>query len=344
MKTKRLSVDQHIEAIKKMYFVDKMSLARIGKIFEVSHTAILDCMERFKVSRRTKTEWGKEKRIYTHDESYFETIDTAAKAYILGFLFADGYNGVYKRFIVLKIQEGDRNVIDLMARDLKTDSPIKTIISKKPNNKNMVILKICGKKISTDLENLGMIQAKSLIVKFPTSAQVPDNLLHHFVRGYFDGDGCICLPKGKATNVRVSLCLSLEFGIRLKDILLTKLGINSHLVKQSAIHRLDCAGRQNCLKFLKWMYKDSGEYFLPRKHDKFLEVEKHNTKMPTATSKYFGVYFVKKKNRYHSGFYFNNKKIHLGTFKNEIDAAKRYNQYLLDNKIERQLNVFDQNI
>ena len=32
---------------------------------------------------------------------------------------------------------------------------------------------------------------KSLILKYPTYNQVPQELSKHFIRGYFDGDGCI---------------------------------------------------------------------------------------------------------------------------------------------------------
>lgn len=38
----------------------------------------------------------------------------------------------------------------------------------------------------------GCAPKKSLILKFPTSEQVPLDLIRHFIRGYFDGDGCFC--------------------------------------------------------------------------------------------------------------------------------------------------------
>jgi len=40
-----------------------------------------------------------------------------------------------------------------------------------------------------DLIALGCIPRKSLLLKFPTSNQVPEHLIRHFIRGYFDGDG-----------------------------------------------------------------------------------------------------------------------------------------------------------
>lgn len=48
-----------------------------------------------------------------------------------------------------------------------------------------------SKKSYTDLINKGCGINKSLILKFPDETQVPQNLISHFIRGYFDGDGCV---------------------------------------------------------------------------------------------------------------------------------------------------------
>ena len=43
-----------------------------------------------------------------------------------------------------------------------------------------------------DLADKGCINNKSLVLTFPTPEQVPDSLIRHFLRGYVDGDGCLC--------------------------------------------------------------------------------------------------------------------------------------------------------
>lgn len=41
----------------------------------------------------------------------------------------------------------------------------------------------------TDLIKQGCVENKSLVLVPPSN--IPDELVHHFVRGYFDGDGCV---------------------------------------------------------------------------------------------------------------------------------------------------------
>ena len=51
------------------------------------------------------------------------------------------------------------------------------------------MLNINSKTIKDDLMNIhGIMPCKSLNIKFPF---VPEEYLHHFVRGYFDGDGYV---------------------------------------------------------------------------------------------------------------------------------------------------------
>lgn len=54
----------------------------------------------------------------------------------------------------------------------------------------------------------------------------------------------------------------------------------------------------------------------------------NSTKKPRGNSKYSGVYYQKKINSYLAHIYHNEKLIYLGTFKNELDAAQAYQNYL----------------
>lgn len=69
---------------------------------------------------------------------------------------------------------------------------------------------IYSKELALDLIKLGCFQNKSLILKFPTEQQVPKHLIHHFMRGYFDGDGCVTSGQGQLRFSVIGTKLFLE--------------------------------------------------------------------------------------------------------------------------------------
>jgi len=65
------------------------------------------------------------------------------------------------------------------------------------NRKQSYQLQIGSKEIFNDLINLGMTPNKSLILEMPN---MPEELLGHFLRGHFDGDGCVYFRKNWAKD------------------------------------------------------------------------------------------------------------------------------------------------
>ena len=114
----------------------------------------------------------------------FEKIDTEEKAYWLGFLYADGCVGSKEDKIELGLAEKDLKHIEKF-RDFMG---INNKISYRKDTKSYRI-SFRSQKCKLDLINKGCVPKKSLILTFPNEEQVPSNLLRHFIRGYFDGDG-----------------------------------------------------------------------------------------------------------------------------------------------------------
>lgn len=136
---------------------------------------------------------------YSINDKFFETITTENQAYFLGLLYADGY--VNRRKFVLALQEKDKEILEKFCLALNTQRPLyftpshkSTINNKEYQSQGQFCLCIHNVKMCRDLHNLGCLQNKSLTLQFPTC--VPDHLLHHFIRGYFDGDGWVCEAKG----------------------------------------------------------------------------------------------------------------------------------------------------
>lgn len=134
-------------------------------------------------------------RKYEIDQNYFETIDTEEKAYFLGFLYADGNLSNTRNGIKITLQEEDRDILErfsnIIYRFVKLRPSYGELEDGTP--RTYLTLEMWCKKMHDDLIKLGCPPTKTFIIRFPTNNVVPDHLLWHFVRGVFDGDGCICI-------------------------------------------------------------------------------------------------------------------------------------------------------
>lgn len=129
------------------------------------------------------------------NDSFFDVVDTEHKAYWLGFLMADGciYAGSGKASYRLQINlsDIDKRHLEKLNKDLSSDY---TVITKNIKNKKTLKtytccqLKINCTKLCKSLMKLGVVPRKSIICKMPI---LRNDLIRHYLRGYFDGDGCI---------------------------------------------------------------------------------------------------------------------------------------------------------
>ncbi len=143
---------------------------------------------------------------YSHNENYFSKIDTEAKAYFLGLLYADGNVRYQKKnnswTLTLNLQARDKHILNTFLQELNGNQILYMRLPKKSTHQLQYSLTICSKKICNDLIKLGCVPCKSLILKWPTLKQVPKKFIRHFIRGYFDGDGYVSIQRVKHTKVR----------------------------------------------------------------------------------------------------------------------------------------------
>ncbi len=224
-------------------------------------------------------------RKHTFNENYFDIIDTEEKAYILGLLAADGY--IRHGEIAMSLQEEDKEILEKIKVCLESTYPLKFVKPRQPTHKNQYLLNLSSVYLSKRLAELGLVQKKSLILKFPTENQIPKFLLRHYIRGYFDGDGslsfCIRPSRGSKTskrktkspsntlssNITGSTIFINELKKYLEEIL--NLNFTPHINKKNeATTTLFINGNMTTYKFLIWLYEDCN-IFLKRKKDKYLE-------------------------------------------------------------------------
>ena len=202
------------------------------------------------------------------DQNIFDNIDTEEKAYWLGFLFADGSISSSDYNIELSLQEKDKNHLEKYVKFLKHTN--KNIIKYHRNKLgNSWRVTVTNKHLWNRLNELGCVPKKSCILKFPNDLngfEIP------FIRGYFDGDGCISYVKNKIhVSPKCSMISTKEFLLEVQRILK-----NNNI--KSVIHKdkrwknntfvLELSQKESML-FIKLLYNNSTVY-LNRKYNRYL--------------------------------------------------------------------------
>ena len=222
------------------------------------------------------------KRIYYLNENFFDSVDNEVKAYWLGFIYADGTIIKTKKtgqhLLCIKLSSKDKNHLEKFCKDIETNKPLE--IRTEQTKYSLVTycrISISSKKIVNDLEKYGVICNKSLTLRFPKN--IKEDLLPHFIRGYFDGDGSIFVRNVKAYNKQYkmlgsSICGTKEFleGIQENFSFLE----NSYTIYKDLraknlnknIYTLNLYSNTRCIHFYNYMYNNSS-VFLERKKEIF---------------------------------------------------------------------------
>ena len=198
---------------------------------------------------------------------YFDKIDTPEKAYLLGFLFSDGYiaKTAYGVAIGLALQLHDKYILEYIKQAWGVDNKISEY-------KNSAKIQVTDSHMYNRLVELGIQEDKSH--QDYILPNIDENLLNSFVLGYFDGDGCITI---KSTGYSVtSICCNSKIFLESVKQFLNKNGIETRDVTiekrpKNNIYVLYISKRAEQIKFMDFIYKDNS-IFLKRKHDKFLQI------------------------------------------------------------------------
>lgn len=212
-----------------------------------------------------------------HD--YFENIDSEHKAYWLGFIYADGSitkkayeKGSYTYRLRMELMFEDKYILEQMALDLESDLKPKEYYNdtssfegyNKP--KHTAYIMFSSKKMGEDLVKLGVVPNKTLILKSLPS--IPDNLMKHFIRGYFDGDGSVYLTKDN--TIKTAFYGTHDFINSIQDFLIKELDLIKKKITDQKEANVSFVGmaKQESEKLYHYMY-DEATIFLNRKYEKY---------------------------------------------------------------------------
>lgn len=229
--------------------------------------------------------------LYTNHKSnrrirhnFFNNIQTELQAYLLGFYAADGSVDEKRKTFRIHLSNKDSEIVYLYKDIISPDARLFSVNAGTKNNvirtKNIIDNGSIGVDITSailvaDLVKLGIGYNKTR--NGWILPNIPKELIRHFIRGYFDGDGCISCSYVKEQNNRKAR-MKMHFDIDAKlesviDILnneLHKNNINSikYYLKRDNMWRLSSSSWSTCKDMFNYLYKDCN-FCLSRKFNKF---------------------------------------------------------------------------
>lgn len=199
-----------------------------------------------------------------------QIIDNQNKSYLLGLFYADG--NISKNQHHSKLYLKDKELIDKLKLEFpffnsySRDNSLFGIQSGKKEVRNHFILNGC-------LPDKSISNKNNLVLPFR------NELTKHFIRGYFDGDGCFTysIRKPSKANREINYRVSARWEICSKksNILLEiqkylakyEITTNINYNKRDDMYSIRTCSREQIIKIYNLLFKDS-KYFLSRKYNK----------------------------------------------------------------------------
>lgn len=219
-----------------------------------------------------------------YNQQFFDEYSPES-AYWAGFILADGNITRNSSLLQISLSNVDESHLTKFCQAIELKNELT------PDN-DCVRMSVSGKHVCKSLaDNFGVYPCKSNVCVFPK--QIPKSLWSHFIRGIFDGDGCVTFGSyiNKSMEQKYNLIINFTGSIDLLDFLKSffhdhiniVVGRGSvtgipptHIVgKNKQTGQMSYSG-SNAIAILNWLYKESDETTrLDRKYDKFHHLRKY---------------------------------------------------------------------
>lgn len=267
---------QHFQDLAKSAADEHISgqlLSVVAKKYGISTTTIENYMKRNGIVYRNQ-----HGRKNFFNQRFFQSIDSEASAYFLGFLFADGHIGsiggsTYTKpcRIIINISQKDRCILEQFMQAIQASGnvhihdyiPHETTYANHPMSR----ITLNSTKMAEDLMDLKYAGVKADRSELPN---IPKEYIRHFIRGYFEGDGCATTDTIQFTGYTLllnNIAALLNHEINLP---LTKVALNYTEKSTANIGDLRYHKYYDRSKLYHYMYDDV-QYYLPRKKDQIIK-------------------------------------------------------------------------
>lgn len=197
---------------------------------------------------------------YSLNPHVFDDLRSEGAAYWLGFLFADG--GVNKTTLNLILGAKDADQVAAFLAFMECDKPVRIAERTNQTGKNfpVAIASVSNRHLADRLRALGVepFRPRGLV----TLGAVPATYRHHFMRGWFDGDG------SALRTPQLSFIGAPDFIEAVARIFEQKTGANPivrrQLKRSRKVATLTYRGVHRCGAIAAYLYRDA-TVWLPRK-------------------------------------------------------------------------------
>lgn len=263
------------ETLYRLYHVKRRSLGDIAKDYGASRVAIMNYCNALDIPLRTKSQARIEaqkqdklpQQFFDIDEDFFDYW-SRRMAYVLGLIITDG---CISKAGTVALSMNDKDLLEKVKKAMGS----KHKITPSKHQKGLYCFRFTRERLAKKLNNLGVIPRKSFTVKLP---EVPQKYLPDFIRGIFDGDGCIYYDlRSSKFPIRTKFVGSSRNFIYALEQKLREFGLAPRRIYEqrtkNAISYMFKYGHKDSVKLFHLMYGNTTatRLCLQRKYNKFIE-------------------------------------------------------------------------
>lgn len=234
-------------------YAQTKSVYKMAEHFGVSNQTVTRAMDFHGIKRSNN---GNRKHHF--NDRYFDVIDSQDKAYWLGFIMADGcvYKGTGDTYrLQINLKADDAPHLNKFQQAIGSDYKVSI---KEVGGSKVAQLKVNSTVMCLDLIKHGVTERKSLVCQLPS---IDESLMSHYIRGYFDGDGCISFT----VNDRMRKSFSIVGGEKMLKAINKYLQISLRQVEGKSVHEIYTHDSKKITDIFEYLYKDAYVYLTRKK-------------------------------------------------------------------------------
>lgn len=267
---KRIELTNEQENIIIYHYVDlQESAIKSGKAVGVSDAVVKRVLYEHNIPLRTI---NKPQQKFTIKKDFFKN-QTKDMAYVLGLLASDGSVSASKNLIYIELQRADRELLEKVNKILENTRPVKDYETSRGYENSKIYF--YSQEAKEQLKEYHIIPNKTNSTEFTFPETLRKEFWNDYIRGLFDGGGCIKDTNGTPTweinSVSKNLIdviqqYFLDLGIEMKIQTFSK-------NRNMPVYRLYCYSQEKCHKIFNILYNNT-ELYLNRKKQKFINLLK----------------------------------------------------------------------